>query len=100
MRLLDRGGFCRQFPRHCSELDDSFGLFEDGARGEAKQAFHTERVVALLEAEMKDCLVGLALYLFGKGMTCVCIVVEGGNSITEQLYPSNRAIHVSTNILF
>ena len=70
MRLLDRSGFCRRWPRLCSELDDSFRLFEDGERSEAKQAFHTEKVVGLLEEEMKDCLVGLAQYLFGKGM-CV-----------------------------
>ena len=67
VRLLDRDGFCRRWPRLCSELDDSFRLFEDGERSEEKQAFHTEKVVRLLEEEMKDCLVGLIQHLFGKG---------------------------------
>ena len=129
VRLLDRSGFCRQWPRLCSELDDSFRdelnknrssrkidsqrlfsreydfpktfsltenqcsgktyfytigsrLFEDGERSEAKQAFHTEKVVGLLEEEMKDCLVGLAQYLFGKGIHLLCIRI--GDSIVTK----------------
>ena len=70
--MLDRSGFCRRWPHLCSELDDSFRLFEDGERNDAKQAFHTEKVVGLLEEEMKDCLVGLAQYLFGKGNLLHC----------------------------
>ena len=53
--------------RLLGEKDLGCRLFEEGRRGEEKQAFHTQEAVAGLEKDLKTCLSGLAAHLFGEG---------------------------------
>ena len=48
---------------------DAVVLFEDGSGGrtEDKQQFHTREATALLESDLKGCLLGLTKHLFGEG---------------------------------
>lgn len=46
---------------------DDFQLFENTERSETQQGVHNLEAVKLLEADLKGCLEGLAMTLFGKG---------------------------------
>lgn len=47
---------------------DDFQLFKNTERSETQQGVHNLEAVKLLEADLKGCLEGLAMTLFGKGM--------------------------------
>lgn len=53
--------------KDCSDID-SAKMFENGTRSVAKQEYHTEDVVALLERDLKNCLTKLVHHLFGNGL--------------------------------
>ena len=48
--------------------EERIAAFENGDRTEHKQQFHTMVAAKLIEKDLKDCLLGLAQSLFGKGM--------------------------------
>ena len=53
-----------------------FKLFEAGERTASRQGVHTADTVHVLERDLKSCLEGLALSLFGKGKFELSFVQE------------------------
>ena len=48
--------------------DNDLRLFENGERTNVKQGVHTLDAARLVEADLKECLLGLAKYLFGESI--------------------------------
>jgi len=54
--------------RMLGKISESIKMFEAGEKTAEKQGVHTRDISALLEAELKNCLLGLAKALFGQNI--------------------------------
>lgn len=54
---------------------DDFQLFENTERSEVRQGVHNLEAVKLLEVDLKGCLEGLAMSLFGKGIIMLIFIL-------------------------
>ena len=50
------------------KMSENIKMFEAGERTETKQGVHTQDISNLCEADLKNCLVGLAKALFGQNI--------------------------------
>jgi len=51
-----------------SKMNDSIKMFESGEKTAEKQGVHTRDITMLCEADLKNCLIGLAKALFGQNI--------------------------------